>query len=102
MKDDMFFGKYLEALTLVGPTRDNPVLDPLAVLHLDNQLFILEKISMTYNTKRQNKLDFLFKFFCTQIKRYHRYSYTSTNFETFSLVKYAIIACIFLKFKGDL
>ena len=25
-------------LTLVGPTRDNPVLDPLAVLDLDNRL----------------------------------------------------------------
>ena len=32
--------KDLRALTLVGPTRDNPVLDPLAVLHLYNQLFI--------------------------------------------------------------
>ena len=30
----------MRALTLVGPTRDNMVLDPLAVLHLDNQLFI--------------------------------------------------------------
>ena len=25
-------------LTLVGPTRNNPVLDPLATLNLDNQL----------------------------------------------------------------
>ena len=33
--------KDLQALTLVGPTRNNPVLDPLAVLHLDNQLFML-------------------------------------------------------------
>ena len=32
--------KYLRALTLVGPTRNNLVLDLLAVLHLDNQLFI--------------------------------------------------------------
>ena len=32
--------KYLQALTLVGPTRDNLVLDPLAVLHLENWLFI--------------------------------------------------------------
>ena len=30
--------KDLRALTLVGPTRDNLVIDPLAVLHLDNQL----------------------------------------------------------------
>ena len=29
--------KDLRALTLVGPTRNNPVLDPLAELHLDNQ-----------------------------------------------------------------
>ena len=32
--------KDLRALTLVRPTRDNPVLDLLAVLHLDSQLFI--------------------------------------------------------------
>ena len=30
--------KDLRALTLVGPTWDNPLLDPLAVLHLDNRL----------------------------------------------------------------
>ena len=30
--------KDLQALTLDGPTRDNIVLDPLAVQHLDNQL----------------------------------------------------------------
>ena len=34
--------KVLQALTLVGPTRENPVPDPLAVLHLDNQLYIFE------------------------------------------------------------
>ena len=28
--------KDLQALTLVGPTRDNPVPNPLAVLHLNN------------------------------------------------------------------
>ena len=28
--------KELRALTLVGPIRDNPILDPLAVLHLHN------------------------------------------------------------------
>ena len=32
--------KDLQALTLVGSTRDNPVLDPLDVLHLDNRLYI--------------------------------------------------------------
>ena len=32
--------KDLRALTLVGPTRNNQVLEPLAVLHLDNQLYI--------------------------------------------------------------
>ena len=30
----------LQALTLVGPTRENLLLDPLAELHLDNRLFI--------------------------------------------------------------
>ena len=33
-------GKDQRPLTLVGPTRDNPVLDPQAVLHLDNRLYI--------------------------------------------------------------
>ena len=28
--------KYFQALTLKGSTRDNPVPDPLDVLHLDN------------------------------------------------------------------
>ena len=32
--------KLLKALTLVGPTRENLKLDPFAVLHLDNQLYI--------------------------------------------------------------
>ena len=31
----------LRALTLVGPTRDKPVLDPLAVRHLHNLLFMI-------------------------------------------------------------
>ena len=30
----------LQALTLVGPTVTRPVLDPLAVMHLNNQLFM--------------------------------------------------------------
>ena len=29
----------VQALTLAGPTREDPVLDPLAVIHLDNQLY---------------------------------------------------------------
>ena len=33
--------KDLRALTLVGPTRNNRILDPLAVLHLDNRLYIM-------------------------------------------------------------
>ena len=32
--------KDLRTLTLAGPTRNNPVLDPLAVQHLDNQLYM--------------------------------------------------------------
>ena len=31
----------LQALTLVGLTREDPVLDSLAVLHLDNQLYLI-------------------------------------------------------------
>ena len=34
-------GKDLRALTLVGPPRDNPEQDPLAVLYHDNQLYML-------------------------------------------------------------
>ena len=33
--------KRLMSLTLVGPPKDIPVTDPLAVLHLDNQLLCL-------------------------------------------------------------
>ena len=33
--------KDLRALTLVGPPRDNPEQDPLAVLHLHNRLCML-------------------------------------------------------------
>ena len=32
--------RYLRALTLVGPKQNNPVLEPLTVLHLNNQLNI--------------------------------------------------------------
>ena len=42
--------KDLQALTLVGPTRENLVLDPLAIQHLDNQLFrIKNKILVSDN-----------------------------------------------------
>ena len=34
------FHEYLRASTLVGLTQENPLLDPLAVLHLDNRLCI--------------------------------------------------------------
>ena len=34
----------LQALTLVGPPRQDPVLEPLAVQHLDNQLYIMNLI----------------------------------------------------------
>ena len=35
--------KDYQALNLVGPTKNNPVLDPLAVQHLDNRLYILDR-----------------------------------------------------------
>ena len=35
--------KDLQASTLVGLTRENAVLDPLAVLHLDNGLYIFKR-----------------------------------------------------------
>ena len=36
--------KDLQALTLMGPTRDILVLDPLDVLHLDNRLYVLKQL----------------------------------------------------------
>ena len=36
--------KDLQALTLVGPTRENIVLDPLAVQHPNNQLYISDGV----------------------------------------------------------
>ena len=39
-KQGLAYVKDLPALTFVGPTRNNPVLDPLAVLHLNNHLYI--------------------------------------------------------------
>ena len=38
--------QHLPALTKVGPTRDNLVIDPLSVLHLDNRLFIRGVLSL--------------------------------------------------------
>ena len=37
-KEPLVNRKDLQALTLVGPTRDNLVFDPVAVLHLDKKL----------------------------------------------------------------
>ena len=34
--------KDLQALTLVGLTRENPASDPLHVQHIDNQLYIIQ------------------------------------------------------------
>ena len=39
--------KYLQAFTLVVPTRNNKVLDPLSVLHLDNWLYSIGSYSST-------------------------------------------------------
>ena len=36
LREPSVIRKDLQALTLVRPTRDNSVLDPLAVLHIDN------------------------------------------------------------------
>ena len=36
--------KNLWALTLVGPTKENLVLDPLAVQHLNNQQFMKDPL----------------------------------------------------------
>ena len=41
--------KDLCVLTLVGPPRDNPELDPLAVLHLDNRLYMFQIKCFPYN-----------------------------------------------------
>ena len=48
--DDIFHDPlYLRALTFEGPTKDNPVLDPLAVLHLNNRL-LLSPVSPVFYT----------------------------------------------------
>ena len=40
----------LHALTLVGPPRDNPELDTLAVLHLNNRQYMKGDINLTLVT----------------------------------------------------
>ena len=40
--------KDLQALTLVRPTQKNLVLDPLAVLHLDNRLYNLDVLLLFF------------------------------------------------------
>ena len=40
LKEPSVNRKYLQALTLVGPTRGNMVLNPLAVIHLDNRQYL--------------------------------------------------------------
>ena len=41
--------KDLQALTLVGPRRENQVLDPLAIQHLNNGLFMNEPYNYFYS-----------------------------------------------------
>ena len=38
--------KYLLTLTLTGPTRHKPVLDPLAVQRIENQLLIINWLTL--------------------------------------------------------
>ena len=45
--------KDLQALTLVGPTRENLILDPLSVLHLDNRLCIFSSFFADQQQRRQ-------------------------------------------------
>ena len=47
--------KDLQASTLVGPTRDNPVLDSLAVLHLNNWLYKV-RLDMTLHKVKLGNL----------------------------------------------
>ena len=46
--------KYLQALTPVGPNQNNPLLDPLAVLHLDSRLYRIPKTKLL-KTKKFHK-----------------------------------------------
>ena len=41
----------MHAKTFVGPTRENLVPDPLAVLHLDNGLYILQNKNVIFTDK---------------------------------------------------
>ena len=43
------------SLTLVGPSRDNLVLDPLAVLHLDNRLFMNQTLLDIHKWRQTNR-----------------------------------------------
>ena len=47
---------YLQALTLVGHTGTRPVLDPLAVLLLDNRLYIINHCVDKQNDLNRNKV----------------------------------------------
>ena len=49
--------KDLQALSLVGSTWKNPVLDPLAVLHLNNRLFINRNSLSAQNTCLQTTVE---------------------------------------------
>ena len=64
--------KDLRALTLEGPPRENPELDPLAVLHIDNRLLI-------YIRGEINKLFALQVKCVSQRLRYLLYISTSQN-----------------------
>ena len=46
--------KDLRALTLVGPTRNNPELDLLAVLHLINRLCMMAEIQTLEGGKKMS------------------------------------------------
>ena len=51
--------KDLQALNLVAPTRENLVLDPLAVKHLDNRLFVIATLNRGHSTVvNKNKIEF--------------------------------------------
>ena len=50
-KDFLVNRKDFQALTLVGTTRNNPILDPLAVIHLDNLPYIYNILLLFCNFK---------------------------------------------------
>ena len=56
----MYNWKELPALTLAGPTRDNPVLDPIAVQHLNNWLHIkkiMNNLKLHFLTKKSFRVN---------------------------------------------